>query len=746
MLHAVVLVSLLVGCGGGAGTSTGGTPQDIPTLSNIAPSTAASGAVAVTITVYGSNFDPNFAVVQWNGNAVSSTWVNAAQMTATIPASDLATTGSAQVTVNNAGPGGGISAAQTFTITAPPAVTTWVRTVAGVATPQNIVWDATHVQLYVSIASTDPVSPNTIVAINPVTGIAGTPVAAGKNPDLLSLSSDSSYLWVGLDGANSVQRFLLPGLTKDISFPLPLNPYNIPPQAASLQAAPTSPHTVAVMIGSSGEPYPGGGVYIYDDATQRPTFVPGSWGTTGGPVIDSILWGGNDQTIYASGNGIATLSVTSSGVSLVSNSGGQIAPTVMGQYDASNGLLYDLDQAFNPANGSLVGTFDLPGLYLLACTADPSLGRYYVVDAIPIGGTDVSLFELRVFDLNTYALLDQAFLGVTQGTEYSAVTGAPNHLVRWGNAGLALITYGEPYVGPGGVFLIDGAAVNPNAAPDVSSGTSTPAYIWMTSLSPQQVTAGSGEVTVTINGTNFTPDSAACSYCGYPQQSQFLPTSYVSPTQLNVSIPASALVNPGPLLISVLDTSSNLPSTNSLTFTVAATSDSSTQVIALNLAGFAMAGDANTGLLYVGTADYDPAYPNSIVAINGENGTVMQTQSVSPDPAFLSVSANGQYLYAAFAATTTMTQLQLPGLGSPLTWPLSNPESSAMFYAGDMKAAPVSPNTTALALINPNSQPSVVSLRHRGVGFVRRNPDGLRSTAVHISGNGLWRRVDHDRT
>jgi hypothetical protein len=704
VLPAVLLVSLLASCGGGGAGSSVGTPPDIPALATIAPSTAAAGASAVTITLYGSNFDPNFAAVQWNGNALSSTWMSAMQMTATIPASDLASIGTAQVTVNNQNPGGGVSAAQTFTITAAPAATTWVRSVAGIATPQNIVWDATHGQLYVSIAQTDPVAPNTIVAINPVTGNAGKPVAAGNNPDLLTISSDSSYLWVGLDGANSVQRFLLPGLTKDISLSLPLNPYNIPPHAASLQAAPTSPHTVAVMIGSSGEPSPGGGVYIYDDATQRPTFIPGSWGTTGGPVIDSILWGGNDQTIYASGNGIATLNVTSSGVSLVSNSGGQIAPTVMGQYDASNGLLYDLNQAFNPANGSLVGTFDLPGLYLLACTADPSLGRYYVVDAIPDGGTDVFLFELRVFDLNTYALLDQVFLGATQGTEYSPVTGAMKSLVRWGNAGLALITTATP--GPGGVFLIDGAAVNPNAVPDVSSGTSTPAYIWMTSLAPQQVPAGSGEVTVTINGTNFTPDSAVCSYCGYPQLSQFLPTSYVSPTQLTVSIPASALVNPGPRLISVLDTSSNLPSTNSLTFTVAPTSPGSTQVTALNVAGLAMAGDASTGLLYVGTADYDPAYPNSILAINGESGTVVQTQTVSPDPDLLSVSANGQYLYAAFAATTTMTQLQLPGLGSPLTWPLFNPESSAMFYAEDMKAAPVSPNTTALALFNPISDPS----------------------------------------
>lgn len=52
-----------------------------------------------------------------------------------------------------------------------------------------------------------------------------------------------------------------------------------------------------------------------------------------------------------------------------------------------------------------------------------------------------------------------------------------------------------------------------------------------------------------------------------------------------------------------------------------------------------------------------------------------------------------------------MTQLQLPGLGSPLTWPLRNPLSSEVYYAGDMKAAPVSPDTTALTLFDLNSNP-----------------------------------------
>ena len=47
-------------------------------------------------------------------------------MTATIPASNLVSIGSAKITVINPNPSGGTSASQAFTIAAAPAGTTWV--------------------------------------------------------------------------------------------------------------------------------------------------------------------------------------------------------------------------------------------------------------------------------------------------------------------------------------------------------------------------------------------------------------------------------------------------------------------------------------------------------------------------------------------------------------------------------------------------------------------------------------------
>jgi len=508
-----------------------------------------------------------------------------------------------------------------------------------------------------------------------------------------------------MDGSDMVQRFLLPSLTKDVSFPLPPDPSGNPQQAVSLQAAPNSPHAVAVIAGNWSLSPPGDGVYVFDDVTQRPTSVKGY--ASGGPMIDWFQWGATNSVIYGNQyttidqGGVATIKVTSAGASLLSYNGGQVGPA-MPQYDVANNLLYSNTDIFNPTNGSFVGTYNSP-LFPLgedACTADSSAGRYYCVVAY---NSNPSFFELWVWDLNTAALINRVDFGATAGQSPPSVTGRPTHLVRWGNAGLALTTITAPGVGSGGVFLVDGPAVNPNSAPDYASGAGAPSYSWITSLVPQQAPTDSGDISITINGMNFAPSSTACWNCAYPP-SNFLPTSYVSPTQLNVTMPSSLMATPGQLPIRVFDEGTNLFSTDTLTFTVSA-STGSTQVTALNLTGLAMTLDSKSGLIYVGVANFDAAYQNSIVAVNGANGSITQSQTVTADPNSLSISADGQYLYAGFLTATVVTQLQLPGLSSQLTWTLSNPQSSAVYTAGDIRAAPTNPETTAVTLWNLASIP-----------------------------------------
>ncbi len=102
----------------------GQTPQiPVPTITSLNPSSAFVGGSAFTLTVNGTGFVSG-SVVRWNGSDRTTTYVNDTRLTASIPAADIATAGSASVTVFNPAPGGGASNAATFSINNPaPTIT-----------------------------------------------------------------------------------------------------------------------------------------------------------------------------------------------------------------------------------------------------------------------------------------------------------------------------------------------------------------------------------------------------------------------------------------------------------------------------------------------------------------------------------------------------------------------------------------------------------------------------------------------
>ena len=70
------------------------------------------------LTLNGSGFVQS-SQVQWNGNSLAIVYQTATKLQATVPARDIATAGTASVTVFNPTPGGGTSAPQTITINNP---------------------------------------------------------------------------------------------------------------------------------------------------------------------------------------------------------------------------------------------------------------------------------------------------------------------------------------------------------------------------------------------------------------------------------------------------------------------------------------------------------------------------------------------------------------------------------------------------------------------------------------------------
>jgi WD40-like Beta Propeller Repeat len=109
--------------GSGGGTSSPAnfvispTPPLTPTITSVSPATATAGGAAFILTVTGTDFIPA-SVVDWNGGARTTTFKSATSLQAAIQATDIATAGTAAITVVNFGANGGVatSAPSNFTI------------------------------------------------------------------------------------------------------------------------------------------------------------------------------------------------------------------------------------------------------------------------------------------------------------------------------------------------------------------------------------------------------------------------------------------------------------------------------------------------------------------------------------------------------------------------------------------------------------------------------------------------------
>ena len=90
----------------------------VPSVTGLTPNLVVVNGAGFTLTVLGTNFVPS-SVVRWNGENRPTSYVSPTQLQAAIDAADIDTAGSAQVTVSNPAPGGGVSSAMVLTILDP---------------------------------------------------------------------------------------------------------------------------------------------------------------------------------------------------------------------------------------------------------------------------------------------------------------------------------------------------------------------------------------------------------------------------------------------------------------------------------------------------------------------------------------------------------------------------------------------------------------------------------------------------
>jgi uncharacterized protein (TIGR03437 family) len=120
-VYTVQSTSVAVSLGSTRGLVVAGPPATLtvanpaPMVVWMTPSASPPGSAATTVVVNGEGFS-NASTVLWNGSALTTQFISETQLQATIPASDLVAAGTAQISVSNPAPGGGLSGTLSFLV------------------------------------------------------------------------------------------------------------------------------------------------------------------------------------------------------------------------------------------------------------------------------------------------------------------------------------------------------------------------------------------------------------------------------------------------------------------------------------------------------------------------------------------------------------------------------------------------------------------------------------------------------
>jgi hypothetical protein len=95
--------------------TAGATKNPLPVAKSLSPASTTHGSGDLALTIHGTGFVPG-SQVTWNGTTLFAGYVSATQLTVYVPASDVASAGTATLVVTNPAPAGGASAALAFTI------------------------------------------------------------------------------------------------------------------------------------------------------------------------------------------------------------------------------------------------------------------------------------------------------------------------------------------------------------------------------------------------------------------------------------------------------------------------------------------------------------------------------------------------------------------------------------------------------------------------------------------------------
>jgi DNA-binding beta-propeller fold protein YncE len=331
----------------------------------------------------------------------------------------------------------------------------------------DLVYDPNSGLIYASVpSSAGPPNGNSIVKIDPVTGMAGSPVFVGSEPTKLALSQDGQFLYVALEGSAQVSRVAVGTWTAEAPFSLGSDAFFGPYYAEDIAVQPGNPDVIAVSLKYSGVSPRHAGVAIYESGVARAEKTPGH---TGSNVIEfsddpSRLYGVNIETTEF---GFRKMLVDATGVVVE-----EVAPGLgdgFGQdFEYQGGRAYaTCGRVIDPELLVLVGSYVLPSCSFgdMAVEPDTANGQVYFL----LGAT------LHTFDQATFTPSGVPF-------PIAGVLGSPGSLIRWGADGLAFRTNQDQ------LFLLQPPFVD-ESNDDFANATIVPAVPYFDSVDTRAATS-----------------------------------------------------------------------------------------------------------------------------------------------------------------------------------------------------------------------------------------------------------------
>ena len=387
----------------------------IPSIYSLTPAAASLGGADFTLTVSGTNFQPN-SVINWNGNPLPTSVGFQGQLSATVPAVDIVGFATNIVTV---------STSYSYP-TLGVAVSPGQPLPSYLSLPNNdLVYNSKDGYLYASVPSSVTGNlGNSVVAIDPVSGNVVRQIPVGSNPNQIAISDDGTQLFVGLDGSASVRQVNLTTGQPGNQFYLGGgNGTYVPPfTAAALAVPPGKPNSVAVLDIS-------GVIRIFDSGVARAQTSFGLLNSYFDSNFGNLSFGSSAAALYVNLlplGGIYELTVGATGITAATNIAGS---AVNGGLQYDNSRLYLANGTVLGANGTLLGTFSATPTQAAygPVVSDATLGLAFVAYSGFGGGQPILVFNESNF-LSAGSI-------PTNGLANSVA-----HIVRWGQDGLAFNT------------------------------------------------------------------------------------------------------------------------------------------------------------------------------------------------------------------------------------------------------------------------------------------------------------------